>query len=126
MSGSFRLHQDPVTLDHRICQQPARHVLGRGLGFTYVISAGNEVDLGVLDYVEFLLEDPATKVILLYIEGLKAPERLSAVAARAAEMGKHLVREPSVGLSVEDGAVHDWLWVLYEVPVVDDDSWSRN
>jgi acyl-CoA synthetase (NDP forming) len=65
--------------------------LGRQLRFSYVISAGNEAGLTILDYIAFLLESPSTDVVLAYIEGLRDPERLAPVAARAMELGKHLV-----------------------------------
>jgi len=40
-----------------------------GLGFSYVISSGNEVDLTVADYLGFMIEDPVTRVIMIYLEG---------------------------------------------------------
>ena len=41
-----------------------------GVGFDKYVSSGNEGDLRAEDYLAFLGKDPATKVILLYIEGL--------------------------------------------------------
>lgn len=63
----------------------------RGLGFSKVISAGNEavVDLG--EYLEHLVEDPPTKTIGLIVEGLRSPERIRAGFARAAEARKPIV-----------------------------------
>ncbi len=68
-----------------------RRGIERGLGFSLVISTGNDADLGWPDYVEYLLDDPATRVILGFVEGLRDARRLIAVAARAAELGKPLV-----------------------------------
>jgi acyl-CoA synthetase (NDP forming) len=65
--------------------------LGLGIGFSYIISAGNEVDLEVQDFVEFLFDDPDTRVILLYVEGFKDPSRLQGLAARAEALGKSIV-----------------------------------
>jgi acyl-CoA synthetase (NDP forming) len=65
--------------------------LDRELRFSYVISAGNEASLTVMDYLEFLLDDDGTDVLLAYVEGLRDPERLGGVAARAAELGKPIV-----------------------------------
>jgi acyl-CoA synthetase (NDP forming) len=65
--------------------------LGRGIRFSHVISAGNEVDLEVQDFLEFLLDDTDTRVILLYVEGLKDPTRFQALAARAEQLGKSIV-----------------------------------
>lgn len=65
--------------------------LARGLGFSYVISAGNEVDLEILDYLDFLVDDPGTSVILAYLEGLHNPGRLQSVLAKAERRGTSLV-----------------------------------
>lgn len=47
-----------------------------GLGYSKVISSGNEADLGLAEYLEYLAIDPETKVISAYIEGIKDPSRL--------------------------------------------------
>ncbi len=43
----------------------------KGLGLAKAISYGNRVDIDEVDALEYLREDPSTKVILLYVEGLK-------------------------------------------------------
>lgn len=48
---------------------------GRGLRFSKAISYGNAVDLSGTDFLEYLMSDPETKVILLYVEGLKNGRR---------------------------------------------------
>jgi len=63
----------------------------RGIGFSTLVTTGNEADLDVSDVVETLLDDPATSVIALYIEGLRKPEAFRAAALRAARLGKPLV-----------------------------------
>ena len=40
----------------------------RRFGFSHVISSGNEALLGAAEYMEALIDDPATKVIALFIE----------------------------------------------------------
>jgi len=45
------------------------------IGFSYVITTGNEADLDVSDFLEYLLEDPGTDVICLAIDGLKKPKK---------------------------------------------------
>ena len=42
-----------------------------GLGFSRIISSGNEADLQTPDFLEVLAEDPHTEVILSYLEGVK-------------------------------------------------------
>jgi acyl-CoA synthetase (NDP forming) len=43
----------------------------QGLGFRWVVSSGNEADLGTLDFLEAFDTDPETRVILSYLEGVK-------------------------------------------------------
>ncbi len=52
----------------------------RGAGFNKIISIGNAIDLGIHEYLEFLGDDPDTKVIACYIEGIKDGARLVQVA----------------------------------------------
>ena len=44
--------------------------LVRGVGFSKFISLGNKSDISELDMMEYLAEDPQTRVILGYIEGI--------------------------------------------------------
>ena len=46
-----------------------------GIGFSKVVSSGNEADLRLEDYVEYLAQDTGTKVIAAYIEGLREGRR---------------------------------------------------
>ena len=43
----------------------------RGLRFSKVISYGNAVDLNESDFLDYLSQDPETKIILGYLEGVK-------------------------------------------------------
>ncbi len=40
----------------------------RGIGFSKMISVGNEADLGVAETGELLVDDPGTDAILLFLE----------------------------------------------------------
>jgi len=62
-----------------------------GVGFSKLIATGNECDLDVADFIDLLVDDPATKVIALYLEGLRHPETFRAAAARAQAAGKPIV-----------------------------------
>jgi acyl-CoA synthetase (NDP forming) len=44
---------------------------GRGVFFSKVISMGNGADLNESDYLEYLIQDDETKIIIMYIEGVK-------------------------------------------------------
>lgn len=41
------------------------------VGFSKVVSLGNQIDVSVSELIEFLGDDPETNAILLYLEGLK-------------------------------------------------------
>ena len=43
---------------------------GNGVRFSKAISVGNQADLKVVDFLEYLGEDPDTEVILSYLEGV--------------------------------------------------------
>ncbi|MBV1788660.1 acetate--CoA ligase family protein [Marinobacterium sp. D7] len=64
---------------------------GRGIGLSSLISTSNEVDLEVSDFIDYLVDDENTKVIALYLESIRNPQRFREVALRAREAGKPLV-----------------------------------
>lgn len=47
-----------------------------GIGLSAIVSVGNKSDIDEADLIEYLIDDIRTKVILLYIEGLKDGEKL--------------------------------------------------
>ncbi len=59
-----------------------------GVGFSHCISVGNQADLELADFVDYLIDDPHTGVICSYVEGVKDPARLVAAARRARAAGK--------------------------------------
>ena len=63
----------------------------RGIGFSRLISVGNEVDLAVGEIADLLVDDPKTKAILLFMETLRDGERLARAARRAHAAGKPVV-----------------------------------
>jgi len=63
----------------------------RGLGFSKLVSVGNEADLGVGEIVDLLADDPETKVILLFLETVRDARALSAAARKAHGAGKPVV-----------------------------------
>jgi acetyl-CoA synthetase (ADP-forming) len=46
-----------------------------GIGFSKFISTGNEADLHLEDYLEYLAKDKETRIITVYIEGLREGRR---------------------------------------------------
>ena len=64
---------------------------GRGLPLTYVISTGNEAGLEGTDFLEFLADDRATRVIAIYSEQIRRPQQFLAACRRARAAGKPIV-----------------------------------
>jgi len=62
-----------------------------GVGFSLLVSTGNEEQVDATDCLEHLVEDPQTKVIALILETVRDGRRLLDVAARAREAGKAVV-----------------------------------
>ncbi len=96
----------------------------RGLGYSKLISVGNEADLGVGELVELLAADPETRAILLFLETVRDAPRLAA-GARAAhaagkpvvayklgrsKLGEAMARSHTGALAGADAALDAWLW----------------
>jgi len=56
----------------------------RGIRFSKVISYGNAIDFNESDYLDYLSQDPETKLILMYIEGVKDGKRFFNALRQAA------------------------------------------
>ncbi len=65
--------------------------IGRGVGYSYIVSTGNEADLEAPDFARYLLDDDDTSVIAMFIEGFKDARKFLEVAKLAAERGKPIV-----------------------------------
>ena len=63
----------------------------RGIGLAKMISTSNEVDLELADFIDWLVDDEATKVIALYVETVRDVNKFRAAALRAAQAGKPIV-----------------------------------
>jgi acyl-CoA synthetase (NDP forming) len=55
------------------------------LGFSAFVSMGNRVDVDEADLIEFFGSDASTKVITLYIEGVRDPQKFVAAARKCAK-----------------------------------------
>jgi acyl-CoA synthetase (NDP forming) len=65
--------------------------LGRGVGFSKLISVGNEADLGVGEITDLLVDDPHTGSILLFMETIRDAQHLERAARRAYAAGKPVI-----------------------------------
>jgi acyl-CoA synthetase (NDP forming) len=63
----------------------------RRYGISLSVSAGNEAVTKTVDYLDYLIDDPATKVIATFTETVREPERYVAALDRAADAGKPVV-----------------------------------
>jgi acetate---CoA ligase (ADP-forming) len=63
----------------------------RGIGLSKLISTSNEADLELADFVDHLADDPATKVIALYIECVRDVAKFRAACLKAHKAGKPVV-----------------------------------
>lgn len=66
----------------------------RNVGFSKIISAGNAIGVKFHEYIDYLNQDENTKVILMYLEGIKEGDKLVQVAR---EVSKN---KPIVALKV--------------------------
>ena len=62
-----------------------------GVAISYCVSAGNECDLGAGEFLDYMVQDASTDVILLFIEGIRDVDKFLAAARRAAEIGKPVI-----------------------------------
>jgi acyl-CoA synthetase (NDP forming) len=60
----------------------------RGAGVSSWVSCGNEVDVALADYFEYLVDDDETSVVVLFIEALREIERFNEISRRALTRGK--------------------------------------
>jgi len=56
-----------------------------GLGVNKVVSMGNKADLDEVDYLRYLLDDPGTEIICLYLESITEGRRLIELAATSSK-----------------------------------------
>ena len=63
----------------------------RGIGLAKMISTSNEVDLELADFIDWLVDDEATRVIALYVETVRDTQKFRVAALRAAQAGKPIV-----------------------------------
>jgi len=62
--------------------QMFNYLSGYGLGFSTAFSVGNEANIDIVDCMEYLATCPHTRVIALYIEGIRRGERFMAAARK--------------------------------------------
>lgn len=61
------------------------------VGLSVVAATGNEADLDAASFLDYLVDDPHTRAIALFIETVRQPARFLAAARRAFDAGKPVV-----------------------------------
>ncbi len=61
-----------------------------GLGYSHVVSTGNEADLESSDFIDYLLDEPNVRVVACFVEGLKDGRKFLAAAEKALRLGKSI------------------------------------
>lgn len=61
------------------------------LGFRYVGNPGNQADIDAVDFLQFFAEDPETKIVVGYIEGIKDGAKFVQAAETCVRNGKPMV-----------------------------------
>jgi acyl-CoA synthetase (NDP forming) len=62
-----------------------------GLGFSYVISTGNEADLNMSDFLDYMVEDEHTSAVMLFCEAIRNGPGFVAAVAKAHRLGKPVI-----------------------------------
>ena len=68
-----------------------------GIGFNKFIAVGNQADVTEIDALEYLENDPSTKLIAMYIEGLSDGRRFLSVAKRIVAKKPLIVIKVGIG-----------------------------
>lgn len=87
-----------------------------GLGLNKLISAGNMLNIGAEELLDFLVDDPGTCLIFLYLEGVQDGRRLMEAARRSdkpilafkanvGSLGKRIAASHTASLSSDDKVV---------------------
>jgi acyl-CoA synthetase (NDP forming) len=80
-----------VTQSGAMCSTLRLALLAKGLKLSIVVSTGNEAQLTTEHFLEFLIDDDATEVIVLFMEQVRDPALFLELVARARERKKPIV-----------------------------------
>ncbi len=58
----------------------ANHMISANVGLSKMVSMGNKLDLNEIDYLKYLIDDPQTEMIGLYLESLERGRELMEIA----------------------------------------------
>jgi acetate---CoA ligase (ADP-forming) len=64
---------------------------GRGIGFSHLVSSGNEAGVTAAEVLDYFVQDPATDVVLAVLESVRNPALFVEASTRALAGGKPIV-----------------------------------
>ncbi len=71
-----------VSQSGAVCGGVVDHIVQEGIGFSHLLSLGNEMDVNETDMIAYLADDPHTKVIAAYVESIRDGVRFLQVASQ--------------------------------------------
>jgi len=93
--------------------------LERGLRFSKLISIGNQCDLTMADYLEYLGNDPKTGIIMAYLEGVRDGRRFLSLAGEISRKKPIIIWKGGITASGAKAAVSHTGALAGSDPVVD-------
>lgn len=95
-TGTLRLPAIPgavgiISQSGAVANSMGHFAYQQGVGLSCMISTGNEVNFGVADSIDYLVDDPATRVICVFLESIREPVAFRRAAVRAFTEGKPLI-----------------------------------
>jgi len=95
--GVPQIQQGPISVlaqSGNVIDSLTHYARMRGVGFSKIISVGNAIGVNFHEYIDYLKDDPDTKVIMTYLEGIKEGNNLVRVARETAK------KKPVIALKV--------------------------
>ncbi len=80
-----------VSQSGAVANEIAKFAHQQGMGLSFVCATGNEAMVGLADVIDYLVDDPATRVITAYLESVGNADRLGKAARRALAARKPIV-----------------------------------
>lgn len=80
-----------VSQSGAVANEIAKFAHQQGIGLSFLCATGNEAMVTPADVIDYLVDDPATGVIVAYIEAVSATERLAIAARRALAARKPII-----------------------------------
>ena len=77
--GVPRLQKGPIAVlaqSGNVIDSLTHYAKIKGIGFSRIISLGNAIGVNFPDYIEYLKDDPETRAIITYMDGIKDGNRL--------------------------------------------------